>query len=181
MTTLLLTPPTFADADDLLAFELRNREFFESYINARPAGYYSPEGVRTAIAAAAAEARADTAFQYLVRDETAQLVGRVNLSRVKRVHFHSAEIGYRIAEAVTGRGIAVEAVRQVVALAFSEHRLHRLEATSRPENTGSVKVLARNGFEVFGRAKRSFQLQGAWYDLLYFERHADASQEIPSE
>ena len=174
MPTLLLAPPTIADADDLLAFELKNREFFESYINARPAEYYSPEGVRMAITTGAEEARADTAFQYLVRDEAAQLVGRVNLSRVKRRHFHSAEVGYRVAEAVTGRGIAVEAVRQVVALAFSKHRLHRIEATSRPENSGSIKVLERNGFEQFGRAKRSFQLQGTWYDLLYFERHADA-------
>jgi ribosomal-protein-alanine N-acetyltransferase len=61
-----------------------------------------------------------------------------------------------------------------VDLAFTEHRLHRLEATSRPENLGSIKVLQRNGFEQFGRARRSFQLLGKWYDLLCFERHTDA-------
>jgi [ribosomal protein S5]-alanine N-acetyltransferase len=127
-----------------------------------------------AITAAIEETRAHTAFQYLVRDEAEHLVGRVNLSRVKRTHFHSAEVGYRIAEAATGRGVAAEAVRQAVALAFTEHRLHRLEATSRPDNAGSIKVLQRNGFEQFGRAKRSFQLHGAWYDLLHFERRADA-------
>jgi [ribosomal protein S5]-alanine N-acetyltransferase len=167
-----LAAPTMADAADLLEFELQNRAFFERSINARSAAYYALEGVRTAIAAATADAQADTGFQYLVRDEAGQLVGRANLSRVKRAHFHSAEVGYRVAEAACGRGVAGEAVRQLVALAFTQHGLHRLEATSRPENAASIKVLERNGFERFGRAKRSFELHGTWYDLLYFERHA---------
>ena len=54
-----LAAPTMADAADLLEFELQNRAFFERSINARPAAYYALEGVRAAIAAAAADAQAD--------------------------------------------------------------------------------------------------------------------------
>jgi ribosomal-protein-alanine N-acetyltransferase len=50
----------------------------------------------------------------------------------------------------------------------------RVEATTRPENVGSTQVLLRNAFTQFGRSTRSFQLAGAWYDLLYFEKRADA-------
>ena len=174
MPILLLTAPTIADDADLLGFELKNRVFFESRINARPAEYYSLDGVREAIAKAIEESRAGTGFQYLAREETGDIVARVNLTHVKRAHFHSAEVGYRVAETANGRGIAAEALRQVVNLAFSKHQLQRLEATSRPENAGSIKVLERNGFVQFGKARRSFELQGTWYDLLYFERHADA-------
>ena len=71
-----------------------------------------------------------------------------------------------------GRGVASEAVRLVLAQAFGVHGLVRLEATARPENLGSVRVLTRNGFSVYGRSTRSLELGGAWWDLLHFERRA---------
>ncbi len=172
--TLHLTAPTLADADDLLAFELQNRTFFEASINARTEGYYSADGMRAAITDAIDHARADTAFQFLVRDDAGTLVARVNLSRVRRAHFHCAEVGYRVAQTASGRGVATQAVGQLVALAFSDLQLLRLEATCRPENAASIQVLERNGFERFGVARRSFQLHGIWYDLICFERHANA-------
>ncbi len=169
---LRLDPPTPADADALLAFELANRAYFESHINARPAAYSGPEGVQAAIAQAQREAEADQGFQYLVRDDTGALVARVNLSRVRRAHFHAADLGYRVGQAHAGRGVASEAVRLVLAQAFGVHGLVRLEATARPENEGSVRVLTRNGFTVYGRSTRSLELGGAWWDLLHFERRA---------
>lgn len=169
---LVLEPPTLNDVDAILAFELRNRAFFERTINARPPTYYAEAGVQQAVTDAMQDAQRDAAYQYLVRDVSGTLVGRVNLTRVRRAHFHSAELGYRVAESAGGKGVATEAVRQVVQRAFGEHGLQRLEATARPENEGSVKVLVRNGFSPFGRSTRSFELAGHWYDLLHFERRA---------
>lgn len=157
---LRLEPPTPADAEALLAFELTNRAYFESHINARPAAYYEPGGMQAAIAQAQREAAADQGFQYLVRDDTGALVGRVNLSCCHPDSWHA------------GRGVASEAVRLVLAQAFGVHGLLRLEATARPENLGSVRVLTRNGFSVYGRSTRSLELGGAWWDLLHFERRA---------
>ncbi len=173
--TLTLLPPSAADIDQLLAFELKNRQFFEANINARPASYYSAEGVAQAIASAVADAATDRGYQYLLRDATGELVGRVNLVNVKRAHFHCAVLGYRIAEDAGGQGYASEAVRQVLDLAFGELGLHRIEADARAENLGSVRVLVRNGFVQYGRSRRSFELAGIWYDRLHFERHADSS------
>jgi [ribosomal protein S5]-alanine N-acetyltransferase len=170
---LSLQPPVLNDTDELLAFEMRHREFFERNINARAANFYSESGVKQAIADAMRDAESGSAYQYLIRDSFGTLVGRVNLTRVRRAHFHSAELGYRVGENFSGKGHATEAVRQVIERAFGEHRLMRLEATARPENEGSVKVLSRNGFSKFGQSTRSFELAGRWCDLLHFELRAD--------
>jgi len=171
---LALAPPAHADLDALLAFELANRAFFEATINARPPGYYSREGVAGAIAAAIEDAALDRGYQFLVKSAAGELIGRVNLSGIKRAHYHSGVLGYRIGQSFGGRGIASAAVRQVLAIAFGRLGLKRIEADASVDNAGSIRVLERNGFVQYGRSRRSFELQGRWYDRLHFERHADA-------
>lgn len=173
MTLLHLLPPSLDVADELLRFETDNRAFFEARVNSRPPGYYSPEGVRAAIVLAEREAAEDKGYQFLVRTAAGELVGRVNLAGVRRHHFHSADLGYRMAERACGRGYASEAVRLVLLKAFGELGLKRLEANARVGNEGSIRVLRRNGFEQFGHSRRSFELGGVWHDRLHFERHAD--------
>jgi ribosomal-protein-alanine N-acetyltransferase len=172
-TTLSLRPPSAADISQLLDFELKNRRYFEEHINARLPGYYSEAGVARAIDDAMADAARDRGYQFLLCTESGELVGRVNLSGIKREHFHSAVLGYRIAESAGGKGYASEAVRQLVEIAFGELGLFRIEADARVENVGSARVLLRNGFVQYGHSKRSFELAGIWYDRLHFERHAD--------
>ncbi len=96
----------------------------------------------------------------------------MNLTGVRRKHFHVADLGYRIAESAGGRGYASQAVREVLALAFGELRLLRVTASARVGNEGSIKVLERNGFQQFGLSRRSFELGGVWHDCAHFERHA---------
>jgi ribosomal-protein-alanine N-acetyltransferase len=161
------------DAGALLRFELEHRAFFERRITARDPSFYSEQGVRAAIAAAGEAWARDEAFQYLVLEDR-RLVGRVNLSQVRRAHFHGAELGYRIGEHDNGRGIASRAVALCLAQAFGVHGLWRVQADARVDNAGSVRVLERNGFTQYGHSRRSFELAGTWHDRLHFERHRDA-------
>ncbi|MBT9457120.1 MAG: GNAT family N-acetyltransferase [Burkholderiaceae bacterium] len=172
MPQLSLHPVSTADIDDLTDFEFRNREFFESWINARPAAYYAPGGVAAAVAVAQQDAARDLAYQYLLREDGV-LIARVNLTQVKRAHYHCASLGYRVGADHNGRGHAKAAVRLAREQAFSALSLHRIEATCRPENPASIKVLAANGFVQFGHSRRCFQLGGSWFDLLHFEAHAE--------
>jgi [ribosomal protein S5]-alanine N-acetyltransferase len=174
MPEVHLVPPQPEDSEELLAFELENRAFFESHINARLDSYYSLANVRAAIAEAIREADEDKAYQHLVRDSNGNLVGRVNLTRIKRAHFHSAELGYRMGQSACGKGYASEAVKQVIAKAFKELRLIRIEATAASENAASGRVLVNNGFTQFGHSKRSFELAGIWHDLIHYELRVDA-------
>ena len=174
MTGLRIRPVAAGDAGALLRFELEHRAYFEHWVNARDPGFYSEQGVSAAIAAAETARANDQAFQYLVV-EGERLVGRVNLTSVKRRHFQSAELGYRIGEHDGGRGVASRAVALCLEQAFGMHGLGRIEAVARPENRGSVRVLERNGFVQFGHSRRSFELGGQWFDRLLFERHRDPS------
>lgn len=171
MPALALSPVSIADLDELHEFEQRNRAFFEAWINARPNDYYSLDGVAQAIEAARRDAEQDRGYQFLLREDGV-LAARVNLSQVRRAHFHSASLGYRVGEQHQGRGLAKAAVRLARQQAFVELALWRLEATSRAENPASIQVLTANGFVQFGHARRCFQLGEAWFDLLHFEAHA---------
>lgn len=162
-----------ADATQLWTFENQHRAYFESWINARPAIFYTPEGFDQTLQTALLEQAAGHAFHYLIRKDGV-LVGRINLTQVRRQNFYSAGLGYRIAPTHSGQGLASEAVRMVMEKAFQSHGLQRVEATSRPENPASVQVLLKNGFHQFGHSRCSLQLHRQWFDLLYFEAHAPA-------
>ena len=172
MSSLHIRPVAAADAAALLRFELEHRAYFERWVQAREPAFYSPDGVAAAIAAAETAWAAGQAFQYLVL-EAQRIVGRVNLTHIRRTHFHCADLGYRIGEHDGGRGIASRAVALCLERAFGEHGLLRIEATARPVNLGSIRVLERNGFRQFGHSRRSVQLGGEWFDRLLFERHRD--------
>jgi len=170
---LTLTPPQWDDMNEMLAFELANRAFFESWINARPDAYYSVDGVTRAIETALQEASEDRTYQYLVR-ENGLLVGRLNFTQVRRRYYHCASLGYRMGAEYTGRGLARQAVALGLQKAFQDHGLLRIEATVRPENLGSVRVLERSGFTQYGHSRKSFLLHGQWFDMLHFEIHGGA-------
>lgn len=174
MSALQLRLLAASDADALYAFEQDNRAYFEQWINARAADFYSASGFVAELARCLELQGRDQAYHYLVKDGAA-VVGRVNLTGLRRAHYHSASLGYRVGEPSTGRGIAKHAVGAVLRLAFGQHGLQRVEATSRPENAASVRILQANGFAQFGHSRRSFQLGADWFDLLHFEVHAPAA------
>lgn len=159
------------DAHAVWTFETTHRQDFESWINARPDSYYSPDGFDMALQAALLQQSLGQAYHYLIWEGDA-LVGRINLTQVRRAHFQSASLGYRIAPKHRGQGVASDAVQAAMHKAFHTHHLQRLEATARPENPASIRVLLKNGFQQFGHSRASVQLHRQWFDLLYFEVHA---------
>jgi ribosomal-protein-alanine N-acetyltransferase len=171
--TLQIIPPALADAEELLAFELDNRAYFESWINARGDDYYSIDAVRAAIEQAQRERRGDLAYQFLAKAD-GRIVGRVNLAGVTRRYFNKAALGYRIAEGAGGKGYASRAVALAVRQGFDAIGLWRIEADVRAVNAGSLRVMARNGFELYGKSARSMRMHGQWHDVLHFERRRDA-------
>jgi ribosomal-protein-alanine N-acetyltransferase len=173
--SLVLRPPSLADAPALLAFERENRAWFERWVHPREPGYYALEAVEAAIARAEEDRRADTGYQYLALGADGRIVGRVNLRGVRRPHYRSAELGYRIGEREAGRGFAGAAVGLCLREAFGALGLWRLEATARPHNLASIRVLERNGFRAWGRSARCVEFAGDWFDLIHFERHAPAA------
>jgi ribosomal-protein-alanine N-acetyltransferase len=79
---------------------------------------------------------------------------------------YRARIGYNLAYAHWGRGLATEAVRALVGLGFAQLQLHRIEATTNLDNTGSMRVLAKVGFTEEGilRDYVYWREMGVFYD-----------------
>ncbi|MGH3887606.1 MAG: GNAT family N-acetyltransferase [Pseudonocardiaceae bacterium] len=93
-----------------------------------------------------------------------QLVGQLTLGNVVRGSLRSAWVGYWVESAAVGGGIATGAVALAVDHAFGPVGLHRVEATVRPENAASLRVLAKLGFRDEGLLRRYLEVDGAWRD-----------------
>jgi len=74
-----------------------------------------------------------------------EIVGCDGLSNIEPKH--KTEIGYWLAPRLWGQGIAPEAVRLVVGLAFKKMKLRRVYAYTTPGNKASERVLQKNGFK----------------------------------
>ena len=96
----------------------------------------------------------------------------IALNDVMRGAAADGDVGYWVDRGHNGRGLASAAVADVVAFAFGEAGLHRLEAGTLPDNLASQRVLTKNGFEHFGYAKQLLLIDGDWRDHVLFERVA---------
>lgn len=105
-----------------------------------------------------------TSFTWAVADAaTDVLAGAVTLYDWDRQH-RRAGIGFILGRAHWGRGMASDAVRAVLAFAFAEMGLHRVEADVDPDNGASLRLLARVGFGEEGRLAERWFTYGAWRD-----------------
>ncbi|OAY72116.1 putative N-acetyltransferase p20 [Ananas comosus] len=79
----------------------------------------------------------------------------------KNTRFRSASVGYRLAHAHWGCGIATAALRAAAAAAFAEWlQLDRLEAVADVENLASQRVLEKAGFRREGVLRKYARLKG---------------------
>ena len=88
-------------------------------------------------------------FVYAI-DIGGEAVGGVGIHTRKDVERHSAEIGYWVAEAFWGRGLATAAVRRLSQAALRERAIFRIFATVFASNPASVRVLQKAGFKLEG-------------------------------
>jgi ribosomal-protein-alanine N-acetyltransferase len=95
-----------------------------------------------------------------------QFSGQLTIGNVTHGALRSAWIGYWVASAVTGGGVATAALALGLDHCFGPVMLHRVEATVRPENAASRAVLAKVGFREEGLLRRYLEVDGAWRDHL---------------
>lgn len=101
------------------------------------------------------------------------LVGQVMVGNVIREPLLSAYVGYWVGSTATGGGVATAAVALIVDHCFGPVRLHRVEATVRPENVASRRVLAKLGFREEGLFRSYLDVGGVWRDHLCYALTVD--------
>jgi len=95
--------------------------------------------------------------------ETGMLAGDCAL-KIDEHDERQAEIGYTLARAYQGKGIAAEAVSRVLDYAFRTLELHRVIAITDCENTASIALLERLGLRREGHFIQNVWFKGKWAD-----------------
>ena len=107
-----------------------------------------------------------------------RLAGHVMVGNVVREPLLSGYVGYWCDAGLACRGVTTAAVALVVDHCFGPVGLHRLEATVRPENAASLRVLEKLGFREEGLFRRYLDVDGAWRDHLCY---ALTVEDLPPE
>jgi [ribosomal protein S5]-alanine N-acetyltransferase len=147
-------------APAVLAFELANRAYFAAFISDRGDEFFDQFTERHNALLAEQEAGISI-FHVLVSDD-GSVLGRFNL-----VHIDdgTAELGYRVASHVAGRGVATATVQELCQLAAAQYGLRTLRAATSHQNVASQKVLTNSGFVPAGPAGPADLggKHGTWY------------------
>jgi ribosomal-protein-alanine N-acetyltransferase len=147
-------------APAVLSFELANRAYFAASVSDRGDEFYDQFTDRHS--ALLAEQEAGICAFYVLVAEDGSVLGRFNLYDLED---GTARLGYRVAQHVTGRGVATATVRELCQLAAERHGLRTLRAATARGNTASQKVLAKAGFVPVGPADPADLggKPGSWY------------------
>jgi ribosomal-protein-alanine N-acetyltransferase len=147
-------------APAVLAFELANRAYFAASVSDRGDGYFDRFTDR--YNALLAEQEAGVCAFYALVAEDGSVLGRFNLYDFED---GTAELGYRVAQHVAGRGVATANVRELCRLAASRHGQRTLRAAAARDNVASQRVLIKAGFVLAGPAEPANLggKSGSWY------------------
>ena len=144
----------------VLAFESANRAYFVAAVSDRGDEFF--ERFTDRFNALLAEQEAGVCAFYVLVAEDGSVLGRFNLYDLED---GTAELGYRVAQHVAGRGVATAAVQELCRLAAAQHGLRTLKAITTRENAASQKVLTKAGFVPAGPASPADLggKPGTWY------------------
>jgi ribosomal-protein-alanine N-acetyltransferase len=163
-----IQPLDIADAAELAALNARNRADVERVSPPQPDDTYSAAGQAARITSILRETAQGLRLNWTIRVDSA-IAGDISLHGIHRGPVQTANVGYMVDASYRGRGVATAAVRLVVARAFGELRLHRLDAGAMPSNVGSQRVLEKAGFTRVGVLRRYLFIGDAWQDHVLYE------------
>src|SRR4249920_3901126 len=89
--------------------------------------------------------RDGTSEAFAAEDEAGEFLGCVMAFGIETDE-GKAELGYMVAPAARGRGVATEALRLLTDWGFTERGLARLELLISVDNTASIRVAERAGY-----------------------------------
>lgn len=102
---------------------------------------------------------------YLVRRHGGnEICGVVNLNIITYDALCSAYLSYYAVQEFAAKGYMKEGLQLLIALAFGEMGLHRLEANIQPGNENSIRLAESLGFECEGYSPRYLKINGKWCD-----------------
>lgn len=107
-------------------------------------------------------------LRFAIRsNESGKFLGVVSLDNC--VHLHrNCDLGYWLRQSVIGQGLMTEAARLCVSFAFQTLGLRRIRCAAARENTRSLRVIAKLGFQFEGYARQAELVGDRWVDHAVF-------------
>ncbi|GAB3669911.1 GNAT family N-acetyltransferase [Saccharopolyspora tripterygii] len=176
--TIALRPPRLRDAGIWSRTRLQDREYLQKWEPTALGGWRernAPAAWPAQWAALRGMARRGQALPFAITVD-GDFAGQLTVGNVVRGALRSAWVGYWVASRLAGGGVAPAAVALAVDHCFGQVGLHRLEATVRPENERSIRVLEKSGFRREGLFHRYLDVAGAWRDHYVY---AMTTEEVP--
>ncbi|WP_436795923.1 GNAT family N-acetyltransferase [Actinospongicola halichondriae] len=152
-----LRKPTEADGREFVDCVLREQSRLEPFV-------YASETVSAYRTWIAKGNRVDVEQFLVCRREDDVIVGFVNINNMTGGALQSGALGWASFTTEQPRGHLTEGVAMVLEVAFTQLRLHRLEANIQPSNERSRRLAIRAGFRLEGFSPRFLQIGGEWRD-----------------
>ncbi|QIK62858.1 GNAT family N-acetyltransferase [Leucobacter viscericola] len=160
---------TLQDVPSLTEMLQNQADHLRPWEPTRSADYYSVPRQLQLAEQALEHYEAGGSVPFLITSGTDEILGRLTVSGITRGALQSCALGYWVRADSLRRGHATNAVALAVSFAFESLGLHRVQAETLPENTGSRRVLEKNGFREFGLAPQYLNIDGQWRDHLMYQ------------
>jgi len=164
-----------ASADLVLEYVVRNRSFLEPWEPERNEEFYTLTHQAALLQQEAVKIKEGQLFKVWMVQE-GRVIGSAALSNIVRGAFQSCHLGYKMDHAQLNKGLMTEALRSLVAYAFEELKLHRIEANIMPRNEASLQVVKKLGFYDEGLAHKYLRIHGVWEDHIHMVLRNEAME-----
>lgn len=144
------------DAQALFQFENQNRLFFEKMVPSRGDNYYNFASFTIRHCKLLEEQQNGLSNFYLIKNNSGEIVGRVNLVDIDKRN-NIADIGFRIGAEYVGKGIGNQALKLLLKTDLSVKQIRGKTTTV---NQASQKVLEKNDFKQVGIDNEEFEMNG---------------------
>ena len=101
---------------------------------------------------------------FIIDAPSGELAGVININDIARGAEQSGRLGYYSFVPHAGKGLMYEALALVIARAFRELGLHRLEANIQAGNRRSIALVEALAFRREGRARGFLKIGNRWRD-----------------
>lgn len=172
---LLLRPFKLEDLDALNSFQ--SRADVARYL------YWGPRSRAESAAALAKRVHSSSLTQEgqflavaVELAETGQLIGDLNLEYLSSEH-RQGEIGFVFHPDHHGRGLALEATKELLRLGFEDLGLHRVVGRCDGRNSASSALMERLGMRKEAHLKENEIVKGEWTDELVYAMLEDEWKE----
>ncbi|MFJ2752141.1 GNAT family N-acetyltransferase [Streptomyces sp. NPDC087297] len=152
-----LCPLTLADQDEFCALVRASAELHRPWMQLPASAAEFGDWMRRF------DDGANQGFLVRVR-ETGAAAGMVNINSIIRGRYQGASLGYAAFAPSAGHGYMTEGLTAILEYAFTDLRLHRLEANIQPANKASLALVRRLGFRYEGLSPEYLYIDGGWRD-----------------